>query len=478
MTRRPADDLFENTRMTFGEHLEELRGTLVRALIGVAIGCLIGFLVADKVVAFLQRPLLRAIKKFNDTYALREYEEEQGFMPPEMQARIAEEGVFPERVLVDPGQLVQVIRSINPESLAEIDLTPYLIASQSLDKEGASKIAGWLSGAKSGDEDVDARVRAIAGRLAPETRDLLKRISAQPAESLSESERHAVVTALNSVLDDRSLHAEQAFAPVMAPPPSGFMAWLFPAVDNPLQKMKERVDRETENVELSRRLNRLLVTRTFSESIRHPDIDLVPMQIWRKFSEGTQSLGAQEPFMVWMKAALVTGLVLAAPWVFYQLWLFVAAGLYPHEQKYVYLYLPLSIGLFLFGVCLAFVAVFDPVLQFLFSFNASMGITPQLRIGEWLTFVLFLPLGFGLAFQLPIVMVFLQRIGIFSAQQYTRQWRIAVMTIAVVSMILTPADPVSLFLMGIPLVFLYFLGIALCKWMPRPTNPFGEAPPQ
>jgi sec-independent protein translocase protein TatC len=476
MTRRPAEDLFENTRMTFGEHLDELRVTLVRALLGVAVGTLIGFLVADKVVAFLQRPLVRAIKKYNDTYALQEYGEEQGFMPPEMQTRIAEEGVYPERVLVDPGQLVQVIRSINPESLADIDLTPYRIASQSLDNAGAANVASLISGAKSGDESVDARVREISKRLPTETRELLKRISAQPSDALSESERHAVVDALNSVLDDRSLHGEEAFAQVMAPPPTGFMSWFFPAPDNPLQKMKERVDREPENVELSRRLNRMLVTGAFRESIKHPDIDLVPMEIWRKFAEGTQSLGAQEPFMVWMKAALVTGFVISAPWVFYQLWLFVAAGLYPHEQKYVYIYLPLSIGLFLFGVGLAFVAVFDPVLQFLFSFNASMGITPQLRIGEWLTFVLFLPIGFGLAFQLPIVMVFLQRIGIFTGQQYLKQWRIAVMTIAVVSMILTPADPISLFLMGIPLVFLYFFGIALCKWMPRPTSPFGESP--
>ncbi len=155
-----------------------------------------------------------------------------------------------------------------------------------------------------------------------------------------------------------------------------------------------------------------------------------------------------------------------------------AAGLYPHEKKYVHYYLPISIALFVFGVCLAFFFVFKPVLTFLFTFNASMGINPQVRIGEWLSFVMFLPLGFGIAFQLPLVMLFLNRIGIFSVEAYTSKWRIAVMIISVLSMILTPADPVSMIMLGVPLTALYFLGIGLCRWMPRPSNPFGDVAEQ
>ena len=165
---------------------------------------------------------------------------------------------------------------------------------------------------------------------------------------------------------------------------------------------------------------------------------------------------------------------LSAPWVFFQIWKFVAAGLYPHEQKYVYLYLPVSLALFALGVCLAFFFVFEPVLQFLFSFNASMGIKPQLRIGEWLSFVLFLPLGFGIAFQLPLVMLFAQRIGLVSTSTYTSHWRIAVMIISVLSMLLTPADPISMIMLGGPLTLLYFFGIGLCRWMPRNQNPFAD----
>ena len=170
-------------------------------------------------------------------------------------------------------------------------------------------------------------------------------------------------------------------------------------------------------------------------------------------------------------------LLIALPVILWFLWTFVAAGLYPHEQKYVYIFLPISLLLFFSGVLLAFFFVFAPVLDFLFSFNKAMGIAPEMRINDWLSFVMFLPLGFGIAFQLPLVMLFANRIGMISVEAYIDKWRIAVMAISVISMLLTPADPISMVLMAGPLTILYFLGIAMCKWMPSPAgdNPFGES---
>ena len=80
--------------------------------------------------------------------------------------------------------------------------------------------------------------------------------------------------------------------------------------------------------------------------------------------------------------------MIASPYVFYQIWTFVAAGLYPHEKNYVFLYLPISILLFVGGASLAFLFVFDPVLDFLFLFNKGMNADFDPRIGEWLGFVL------------------------------------------------------------------------------------------
>lgn len=208
-------------------------------------------------------------------------------------------------------------------------------------------------------------------------------------------------------------------------------------------------------------------------AITAPPEKLLPLKVWRKSAELTQVVGLNplEAFMVYMKASLLVGAVLSSPWVFYQVWMFVAAGLYRRERHYVHVFLPFSLGLFVGGVLLAFFAVFPVVLKFLFQFNAwlDIGITP--RISEWLSFALLLPLAFGVSFQLPLVMLFLERIGVFTVQSYVSQWRVAVLAIFVLAMLLSPSpDPQSMLLMALPLVLLYFGGIALCRRWPRPVK--------
>ena len=186
------------------------------------------------------------------------------------------------------------------------------------------------------------------------------------------------------------------------------------------------------------------------------------------------TLNVQEAFMTYMKVAFISGLVIASPWIFYQMWLFVAAGLYPHERKYVHTYLPMSIVLFLGGVSFCFYAVLPVVLDFLLGFNSRMGIHAQIRISEWINFAVMLPLMFGISFQLPLVMLFLTKINVFRVDQYIRQWRWAVLAISVISMVLTPTpDPATMLLMMFPLLLLYLLGIGLCRWS-EPKSPLGK----
>jgi sec-independent protein translocase protein TatC len=220
------------------------------------------------------------------------------------------------------------------------------------------------------------------------------------------------------------------------------------------------------------RLSRVLESGTGEPTARErfdPE-SLVPILLWQPLSRDSRvsitTLSAQEAFGIYVKAALLVGVVLASPWIFYQLWTFVAAGLYPHEKRLVRLFLPISIGLFLAGVSLAFFFVFDFVLDYLLQFNEWLGLDPDPRISEWLGFVLVLPIGFGLGFQLPLVMLFLERIGVFDVETYASQWRLAVIVIFVVSAILTPADPYSLLFLALPLCLLYFGGLAICRWMP------------
>jgi sec-independent protein translocase protein TatC len=206
---------------------------------------------------------------------------------------------------------------------------------------------------------------------------------------------------------------------------------------------------------------------------------LIHLFLWHRSEDDSRlrskGLGVTEAFAVYVKVSLLVGVLLASPWIFYQIWHFVAAGLYPHERRYVHKYVPFSVGLFLLGAGLAFFVVFRPVLAFLLTFNRSQVIDPELRINEWLRFVLILPVGFGIGFQLPLVMLFLERIGVFTVKSYLSQWRIAVLVIFVIAGILMPPDPYSMILMAFSLTFLFFGGVLLCKLLPRKSSPFGEA---
>ena len=194
---------------------------------------------------------------------------------------------------------------------------------------------------------------------------------------------------------------------------------------------------------------------------------MIKLRMFVGVKASTEALGLQEPFMIWLKAAFVVAAVVASPGIFYHLWQFISSGLYPHERRYVSFFLPTSLILFWSGACLAFFVIFQLVIDFLLDFNANMGIGASPRLTDYMSFALFLPLGFGVAFQLPLAMLVLERLGIFSYETYLSQWRIAVLAIAFISMILTPADMVSMIGMGVPLVALYFLGIAMCKYLPR-----------
>lgn len=209
-----------------------------------------------------------------------------------------------------------------------------------------------------------------------------------------------------------------------------------------------------------------ILTNPDSEGLPDPS-QMMRMRMFVGVKASTEALGLQEPFMIWLKAAFVVAIVVASPGIFYHLWQFVSSGLYPHERRYVYFFLPTSLLLFWSGACLAFFVIFQMVIDFLLDFNASMGIGASPRLTEYMSFALFLPLGFGIAFQLPLVMLVLERLGIVTAETYLKQWRIAVLVIAFISMILTPAEISSMVGMAVPLVGLYFLGIAMCRYLPR-----------
>jgi sec-independent protein translocase protein TatC len=177
------------------------------------------------------------------------------------------------------------------------------------------------------------------------------------------------------------------------------------------------------------------------------------------------TLNVQEAFMVWFKVCILCGLVLGSPWIFYQIWRFVAAGLYPHEKKYVHVYLPLSLGLFLAGVAVCEFAVIPKAIEALLWFNEWLGFKPDLRLNEWLGFAIFMPIVFGISFQTPLVMLFLAKLGIMDADGFRRKRRYIWFFMAVFAAVITPSvDAVSMLLMWVPMSLLFELGIVLITW--------------
>ena len=393
------DNLFKESSMSFGDHLEELRRCLFKCVAGVVVCFIIGLFFGASVMNIIQQPLTRSLVRYLDKQNRVKVDRmiDQGY-PKEIAQKAFDSGLLVETIYINKDEL----------------------------KELASGELGMVEPA------------------APTTGEAT-------AEEKPNVEQNATPQ-MQNVPDENPVQAQ----PVKT-------SWQY-LVDfwNYINGDLPKVETQKES----------------SQYEKNRDENFVKVYVWKPKNDSdrakTRALSAQEPFMIYIKASMLLGVILACPWVLYQLWMFVASGLYPHERKYVYIYFPMSLGLFIGGVLLAFFWVFDPVLGFLMLFNEWMNIEPDLRINEWLGFFLMLPIGFGLSFQLPLVMLFLERIGIVSIDWYKRNWRIAVLLIGVLSVLLTPADPTSMMLMFIPLTFLFVFGIWLCKFMPRPKSPYDD----
>jgi sec-independent protein translocase protein TatC len=184
------------------------------------------------------------------------------------------------------------------------------------------------------------------------------------------------------------------------------------------------------------------------------------------------TLAPLEGITIFFMVCTITGLVITSPWVFYQIWAFVAAGLYRHERHYVLKFLPFSLGLFLAGVFICFYGVLPVTLGFLLEFNVWLNIEPSLRLSEWMSFATVLPLVFGACFQTPLIMFFLERVGILTADDFRSKRKFAILIMVTAAAILTPGpDIFSQCMLAVPMILLYELGIIMIgKGKPRPVE--------
>jgi sec-independent protein translocase protein TatC len=360
-TSADPEDLFADTRMSFGEHIEDLRVHLIRAGLGFLLGMVAALFIAKPVLEIIAAPVKRELFNFQR----RNYHQRKN----ELEERIREARRLPpvrfkQRVNADP-------------------LIAYVRDQLNLPKD------------KQQEPPAAAPLVALAEDLLHELQvdHLLER---GPGKASNWIELDVEIGDLESYLRE-------------------------------LQRLKPYIDLST--------------LKTFT---------------------------VMETFIVYFKVALLTGLVITSPWVFWQIWSFIAAGLYPHEKRLVNYYLPISLSLFLAGVILCQIFVIPKAIEALLWFNEWLGFEPELRLSDWLGFAIMMPLLFGVCFQTPLVMMFLNRVGIMDVEVFRSKRRIAWFIMAVFAAVITPTvDAISMLFLWVPMGVLYELGILLCEWQQR-----------
>jgi sec-independent protein translocase protein TatC len=171
--------------------------------------------------------------------------------------------------------------------------------------------------------------------------------------------------------------------------------------------------------------------------------------------------GVGEAFFTKLKVALIAGLFVASPAVFFEIWKFIVPGLYDSERRLAPPFVLSATVFFIAGGYFCWAVVFRIGYAFFLDQYASIGVTPTLRISEYLAFSAKLLLAFGITFEMPIFAFFLTRIGLIDHRMMVRNLRYAVLAIFIVAMALTPPDMVSPFLLAIPLLALYGLSIGV-----------------
>ncbi len=175
------------------------------------------------------------------------------------------------------------------------------------------------------------------------------------------------------------------------------------------------------------------------------------------------------PFFVPIKVTMMAAFVIALPYLLYQIWAFVAPGLYAHERKLVAPLIITSTLLFICGMAFAYYLVFPVVFHFMVSV-APEGVAVMTDIGKYLDFVLSLFLAFGVTFEVPVAVVILVRMGLVSIAKLKEIRPYIIVGAFVVGAIFTPPDVVSQVMLAVPLWVLYELGIFVSQWITKPGS--------
>ncbi len=389
-TPKDPDDFFAETRMNFGDHIEELRTHLWRAIAGFGVALLFSLCIGHYVVRFITAPVKTQLERFYERRG-HQIRADQAKDPKLLRANEP----TPFRKIWVPRKQFELAAQGKDASMVE---RPKIVPRDQVVPEAAPplpwyrKLWNWIGEEDKGPADPDETANPYV---------------------IPDDEKEQKLVGL-------------------------WVSW-----DKPLNA--------TGDLQGAQRA--------------YLDID------------NPSTLNVQEAFMVWFKVCMVTGVVIGSPWIFWQIWMFVAAGLYPHEKRLVHVYLPVSIFLFLLGVVICELLVIPRAIEALLWFNEWMGLKPDMRLNEWLSFAIYMPLVFGLSFQTPLVMLFLNRLGIMDIDSFRKKRRIAWFFMAIFAAFITPStDALSMLFLWVPMSLLFELGIFFIKLSPTQPDLDVEVP--
>lgn len=401
--------------MSFGAHLEELRSRIVRALLVTLLFTLIALAFQGSLLRILSGPHQKAMGQVQGRRLAREVEERLGELRERLIAVPQREGgaaiAAEERFAAALARLEQEAPERGKSEPFARDILELLAA-----ERRGSVTGGGIAG----------RVERIGADLASAS----EHHAWGASEDIASASRH--LDAIEAVI---ALWRAEAAEPGEGEPP---------AADRARAALRE-LDGDLAGV------------GEVSDRLRHFDRELTPLRL----------LNYTEAFLAHLKVAFLCGVLLGLPWITYEMWQFIAAGLYRHERTAVGPFLPASfLGLVLGGV-FAYAVLIPVGLTYLGSYGDPDLFLPEFTLTSYLALVFSLLIGMGLVFQLPLVMIFLSRTGVASPERFRQHRKYSILGAVVIGAILTPPDVISQLLMAVPLVLLYELGILGSVWFRR-----------
>ena len=177
-----------------------------------------------------------------------------------------------------------------------------------------------------------------------------------------------------------------------------------------------------------------------------------------------QTIQPAEGFLMYIKVCLVFGLLITSPWVFWQIWAFVSSGLYRHERKFVHTAAPISALLFITGAIFFLVIIAPLAMGFFIAFNERLSLASNWTFQSYINMILTLTLVFGVAFQMPIAIVFAQIMGLISIDALAKARKFVILGLFIVAAMATPPDVISQIALAVPLYVLFEGSILVCRF--------------